>query len=136
MNLTSEVLIVVVIGTTIGFVLFCLLAGFALWKMQRDNERREALFQSMHRDSEATIQWLMTLALSLMSKITELEGDVQQWTDFAHLMENRAVFNAGYKGELQASREYADEMKTYFLREFDKLTAAVDKLGAMRKNTS
>lgn len=130
--LTSEVLVVVAIGTLIGFTLWKMHRADerreALFQlMLRDSERREALFQSMHRCSEATIQWLMALVLSLISKITELEDDVQEWTDFAHLMESRAVLNAGYHGELQASREYADEMKTYFLREYDKLLAALDK---------
>jgi hypothetical protein len=136
--LTSEVLVVVAIGTPTGFTLWKLHraderreARFQL--MLRDSERREVLFQSVHRGSEATIQWLVALVLSLMSKITELEDDVQEWTDFAHLMESRAVFNAGYKGDLQASREYADEMKTYFLREHDKLLAALDKATSDRE---
>jgi hypothetical protein len=131
-NLSSEVLIVVGGGSAIVFVSFCLWAGFVFWKMHRDNDRYVA---SLRRDNEAMIQWLMAMVMSLMSKIqlqsvriTELEQDLEEMTAFANKMESRAVFNAGYKGELRACREFADQMTTYFLRELEKLAAALDKV--------
>lgn len=131
-NLSSELLIVVAGGSVIVFGSFCMLAaGFVLGKMHRDDERYEAL---LRRDSEAMNQFLMAMVMSLMFKIqlqtvriTELLQDLKEMTAFADEMRERAIFNAGYKGDLRAYRIYDDELTTYVLREFDKLSAALDK---------